>query len=419
MRILIVYSCLPLGGIETFLLRLIKQLKNKGFQVSVLFFSHKFDEKLYLELSSYAKIQHWDDFVYMPKFLKNTFPVFKLLFPLKVSKIKKDLLSDITHIHAPDINSLLFSSRLLNYNKNISCSTGVYHINEFNVNPFKTTYFGKQLIQFVSILPFQNILFFNEISKKVYNADFQNKFQDSLVAPIGIDLQKYEGSLAGIQNKRITSIGRLASWKTYNFYMIEVIEKLNKKNIFLTYESFGDGEQRTELEKLVKIKNLEKQIFFHNAISYDLFKQKIENSLLFIGSGTALIEASACGIPALIGVENLNEASTYGFLHNTTSYSYQEKQLDYPKNEIEYFIQKLLNQSPNEYKKECEKARDRATDFSIETSTTIFLDMIKNSKCWRIEMSWFKTLSFVISLIIHLLCTKIKKTYHLSFFNRL
>lgn len=419
MRILFVYSCLPLGGIETFFVRIIKQLQAKNICVSVLFFSHKFDDNLIQELKQFATIYHWDDYVYMPKYFKNVFPIFKLLFPLRIKKIKNDLLSSTTHCHAPDTYSILFSFRLLNGNKNVPITTGVYHINEYNIKRFENYSFCKKLIQILQKIPFQNILFFNEISQEFYNSVYDKKFQASIVAPIGVDLTKYEGQFSGMQNNKIVSIGRLTAWKTYNFQMIEIIKKMNSQGIFLTYESYGDGEERENLENLVKKENLQNQIFFHKSIPYHLFKDTISNSLMFIGAGTALIEASASGIPALIGIENETKAISYGFLHDTKSYSYQEKGSNETTDNIENYISKLLNQTPIEYNNECQKARNRALDFSIKTSTTLFLKMLNESRFWKVKFSWLNRLQFIISLNIHLFLSKLKRTYSTSFFRRL
>jgi len=419
MRILFVYSCLPLGGIETFLVRIFKQLHAKNIAVSVLFYSHKFDEKLIQELKQYATIYYWDDYVYMPHFLKNVFPVIKLLFPLKINKIQKDLLASTTHFHAPDTYSILFSTRLLRGKKNIPITTGVYHINEYNIKRFENYFFGKKLVQMLRILPFQNILFFNEISQNLYNSVYDKKFAVSTIAPIGIDLSKYEGSFSGIQNNKIVSIGRLTTWKTYNFQMIRVIKKMNNLGFFLTYESYGDGEERENLENLVKKENLQNQVFFHSSIPYHLFKETIDDSLMFIGAGTALIEASASGIPSLIGIENEQQAISYGFLHETKSYSYQEKELYNATDNIENYILKLLNQTPAEYKNECQKARNRAEDFSIQTSTVLFIKMLNESRFWKFKLNWLDILFFIISLNFHLFFSKLQGNYSSSFFRRL
>jgi glycosyltransferase involved in cell wall biosynthesis len=419
MRIVFVYSCLPLGGIETFFVRIIKQLQAKNISVSVLFFSHKFDENLLQELQQFATVYHWDDYVYMPKYFKNIFPIFKLLFPLRINKIKKDLLTSTTHFHAPDTYSMLFSFRLLNDNMEVPVTTGVYHINEYNIKRFQNHSFGKKLVRILQKIPFQNILFFNEISQEFYNSVYDKKFQASIVAPIGVDLTKYEGQFSGNQNNKIVSIGRLTTWKTYNFQMIEIIKEMNNRGIFLRYESYGDGEERENLENLVKKDNLQNQIFFHNSIPYHLLKDTISNSLMFIGAGTALIEASASGIPALIGIENESKTISYGFLHDTKSYSYQEKGSNETTDNIENYIIKLLNQTPTEYNNECQMARNRASDFSIETSTTLFLKMLNDSKFWKVKLSWLNSLEFIISLNIHLFYSKLKGVYLSSFFRRL
>ncbi|MFC4817388.1 MULTISPECIES: glycosyltransferase [unclassified Flavobacterium] len=419
MRILFLYSCLPLGGIETFLVRMIKQLHNRNIQVTVLFFTTKFDEGLLNELKSYATVYHWDDYVYMPVFFRKTFPILKLLFPLKVRKFKNDILSDITHIHAPDTNSMLFSARLLKLKPGINITTGVYHINEFNVKDFTGSFFGKKINEFLRKLPAQNITFYSEMSRAFYETDYDQKFGGSNIVPIGINLEKYEGSQSGVQNKRIVSIGRLTAWKKYNFQMIEIIKSMNSQGVALHYDSYGDGIERENLEEIVKNENLQSQIKFHPGVPYHLFKETINDSLMFIGAGTALIEASACAIPALIGIENEQEPITYGFLHDTHTYSYQEKGLDYSVNAIETYIFKLLNQSSEEYQAECDKARKRAFAFSIQKSEEIFCKMINDSKNFNFKLNWADSLFFVISLSIHLMMSKIKGTYELSFFKRL
>ena len=417
MRLLIVYTCLPLGGIETFIVRLVKNLRASNISVTILFFSNKFDQNLLQELKSYSTVYHLDDFIYTSSIFNRIPPVFKLLFPLKIKKIKNLVLKEVTHIHAPDTYSLFFSKRI--GAKNIPITTGVYHINEYNIQTYKNTFFAKKIIDILEKLPHQNILFFNEISQKFYNSIFHQKFTKSLLAPIGVDLKKYDGGFSGIQNSRIVSIGRLSSWKTYNFSMIQVIKNLNKQNIFLTYESYGDGDQREELEDLVKRENLQDQVVFNSGISYQLFKDKIDNSIMFIGAGTALIEASACGIPSLIGIENESFPVSYGFLHDTNSYSYQEKELNHKVDTIENFILKLLNLKKEEYICECIKARKRASDFSMDKSTTVFIEMLKQSQVTKNSFNWWIYFFIVISLINHLIRSKITRTYHLSFFNRL
>lgn len=419
MSILFIYSCLPLGGIETFIVRMSKYFSLKGIRVSILFFSDNFSTDLYSDLSLYADIYHWRDFVYLPKVCDKLPVLLRLLLPIKLDKIKKKLLNDITHIHAPDVNAILFSYRLLSLleTSKIILTTGIYHINEFNLSKCNNVYFGRVLNSIIQTIPKENIIFFNEISASVYSTKFQRDFFSSVISPIGVDIEKYKGVYSGLQNNRIVSIGRLAKWKKYNYHMIEVIQNLNARGIYLEYHCYGDGEEKDNLVNIVRSLGLEKQFFFLGNIAYDDFKRKIDNSLLFIGAGTALIEAAACGVPALIGIENDELAGTFGFLHETEGFSYQESELNLTKKDISVYILNLLGMTESEYWEECKKSRLRATDFSMDTTFVNFTTMLRHSYYWHIPS--ILLLVYILSLCSHFVIRKITNTYSASFFKRL
>ena len=230
-----------------------------------------------------------------------------------------------------------------------------------------------------------------------------------------VDTIKYEGTYSGCQNNKIVSIGRLTKWKTYHYHIIKVIRTLKEKGIYLEYHSYGTGEELKNLINYVDENDLEKQVFFNENIQYDLFKETIDGSLMFIGAGTALIEASACGIPSLIGIENESEAVSYGFLHNTTSLSYQENELTLPKYPIENYILHLMNTNHDEYLQECTKARIRSQDFSMQSTYSKFINFLNESVSWNLNLSYLSSFYFFVSLccywIYENLITKNNKNY--------
>ena len=420
MKLLFVYSSFTLGGIETFILRLTKEL-HKENDISVLFFSdkHSFNKELFEELSSYAKIYFWNDFITIPEFLKTKHPLFRLQFKISNHELFQNLISEADYIHAPDTYSLLFALKIAKTaNKKIFISTGVYHINEYLIQDFKKYYFGKKILQMLSNIGAGNILFFNEISREEYSKKIKPAFNDSLVAPIGVDLTDYKDLVLGKKNNRIVSIGRLTSWKTYNFSMIEVIYELKKRGYQFFYYSFGDGDKLEEINGLVKKYELEDQVFFNKSVNYNLFKETIANHLLFIGAGTALIEASAAGVPALIGIENCNEATTYGFLQDTDTYSYQELQLHYEKKKIIDCILKLYESTDSEYSQICQDSKIRANDFDIKKTKELFLKMLENNQIWQQDFKINNTL-FFISLLLNFFFSRVIKITKRNFFDRL
>lgn len=419
MRLLIIYTNLPIGGIETFIVRLAAALKKKSIQVDVLFFSNKFDDNLLQQLKCDATIHYWDDYVYFPHFSKSLKPFMKLLVPIKIRKLRL-LFKSVTHIHAPDMLSILFYSRLNKIFKEVSISSGIYHINEFLVSSFKKHYFARLIYNFIAKLPVNNMLFFNEICFEEYNKQFNQNFNEKLISPIGVDIKNdnLNNNIAGIQNNRIVSIGRLAKWKTYNFHIIEVINELKQRGIELTYDSYGDGELRLDLEKRVKEKNLENNIKFHGGIPYANFNNIISKSFVFIGAGTALIEASSLGLPAVIGIENENEPLTYGLLSDTNTYSYQENSLKLPRKKITDIILELLSMTKEEYELVCEKAKIRALDFDMNITTDKFIFLMTESEKLNYKLNYLKICLFVLSLQFHKFKCKLSKS-DISYFNRL
>lgn len=420
MKVLFVNDNFKTGGVETFMLRLAQNFNQREIKPIFLSQSYIFDKEIINRLNLVAQVYFWDDYLYFPNFLLRKIPpIVKVLLPIKKKKLSKELLSDLTHIHATNINSLIYSNRILSFLKKetIGFSIGVYHINEYNILRYKENYFLRKLKNMLENFSSKNFIFFNEISREYYSKLYGRHLLESPLGPIGIVVQERLQNL-GKKCNRIVSIGRLTSWKTYNYHMIDVIDSLKKKNIIVNYVSYGEGDQKDSLEKRVKELNLESQIVFSPAISYNTFYDVIANSLMFIGAGTALIEASSAGIPALIGIENLdkNNPKSYGFLHDLKSYSYQELELDFERKDIQHYIENLLDTTDCEYAALCEKAKKRARDFDIAKTSSIFHTLIANGISIKSTFSYWETVFIVLNMIIY-------KFYHRyndnQFFKRL
>lgn len=412
MKILFVNNSLDQGGIETFMIRIASHVKEG--ELSILLFSKVYDIELLKDLKKNATVYFLDDFIYGSKIIAKFPFLIKVILPFKKSKLIKEVLSEIDHIHAPDMNSVLFANRILSYcKKSITYSLGVYHINEYNFTKYKHLYFVKQFINLIKGLNYSNFLFFNEISRNLYASIYSQSLMKCDPVPIGIELKKYEGNPVGKKSKRIVSIGRLSEWKTYNYHMILTLKYLKENGYDFYYDSYGDGVERNNLEKVVKKLGLENEIKFHPSILYKDFKSKIADSLLFIGAGTALIEASACGIPALIGIENLDKDKpfSYGFLHQFEGLSYQEIQLNLPKITIYNHIINLWGLSDKDYLLECNLAKQRANDFDISKTIIKFVALAKNSKPPLIKFDYLQLLFIVSLMTFHKITNQSKDSY--------
>ena len=98
------------------------------------------------------------------------------------------------------------------------------------------------------------------------------------------------------QNK-IIAIGRLTKQKNFSF-LIDCFSNLVKKHKSLTLHILGDGDQKKNLKKLIKSKNLSDKIFLHG--HKDNINEYLQKSFCFVLSslwedpGFVIIEAAMC-----------------------------------------------------------------------------------------------------------------------------
>lgn len=361
---LIVASSLTFTGGTTFLIRLSKYYSKQGKKLGVLLLENDADPLMLKELNKYSEIYYLENYLKSPL---NSFKKIRFLslFLPTSHKDLKELFYSYGSVHVMGLIGLMFiSTKLKALSINLKVSVAIYHQNEFMFRGANTYFTNKIINVFLKINP-ENILFFNEENKNSYSLFFKRKFDKSLVIPIGIEIQKK--SLKLIQKSRsyrIVSIGNLYKFKTYNLHMIDIFPELLKINSNLTYEIYGEGPLDSEiLDKITKL-GLEKYVFLNKQIKYSNFSSTIKNALLFVGSGTALLEAAAVGVPSLIGVESLNVPKTYGFISDVKGFSYNEKNIDAPMFLIEDKIKSLLN-DPDYCKLISEECLEKARTFSV------------------------------------------------------
>ena len=368
-NILFVYGGLPLGGIETFLIRMSKYFHGQNVSITTLFLTHNGDAKLFYELSKFSKIVYLDEIKYSlsPYFCHGP-TILNLLTPLHKELVAGKLGLNYDHIHALDTFSLLMAKRILKFYPGTKLSCGVYHDQEYDFKHLNKTYFGRRLSEIVDSVPPENVIFFNDHSPQVFAKTYQKDFSGSLVVPIGIDTNTFTMRELRPRTGTVTSIGRLVPFKSYNIHAIHAVKGLRDRGIMLDYEIYGSGESRQLLEAMIQDLDLQGQVTLKGDMDYSNFASVVDGSLAFIGSGTALIEASACGVPAIIGIEGETAGKTYGFLHQIKGLAYHDQNLDFELTSIEERLEYLVTCSVSEYEADCHKAHLRAKDFSIENT---------------------------------------------------
>lgn len=389
-------NALPVNGGTTFLIRACRELHRRGEKAAVLVMFPIVDKKLREELERYAFVFDLRDYLYDRGFL---FRAQLMTFaPINWTSLVNVLKPFGTTVHVMGVFGLLFASRLARRLSGICVTVGVYHQNEYLFET-QNTYFIRTFRKYFQAVPAKQFLFFNQANVKNYSIFFDRDFSASSVAPIGIDIaSELPKNLPEKVHGKLISVGNLVNFKTYNGHIIRIVAALIEHYPELHYDIYGAGPEETNLISLAESLGIKNRINFLGAMAYADFSKNVARGTLFIGSGTALVEAAALQVPAMIGIESIKQPETYGFLSDIEGYAYNEYLPDVPRIGMLSLIEKVL--ADQSFATDIAVAcRGKAKEFSIEStintmknlndSATVEFSAMNKFNCVRLFFSFF------------------------------
>lgn len=355
-------NVLVMNGGTTFILRMAREYHRQGRRCAVLLLSDRCDPELVDELGRFADIiRLWNFLPERGRLFRSLLGVFA---PLTFSDLEEALLPYGKHIHAMSVFGLILGKRLVAERPNWKLSVGVYHQNEFMFRP-PPFYFAHQAIAQFRSMPAESVIFFNEFSRDNYRQHFGNDdYYQSTILPIGVSIDQPPVPLNNSPRQRIVSIGNLEHFKTYNSHMVEIVAELADKYPNLRYDIYGKGPSEQSLVSLIHNLGIADRVSLHGTLDYARIRETIAHADLFVGSGTALIEAAAVGRPALIGIKSIDHPETYGFLCDAKGYSYNENNPFEPKVPIIELVDRIFS-DPNYWAEVARKCAHKAHEFSV------------------------------------------------------
>jgi len=227
----------------------------------------------------------------------------------------------------------------------------------------------------------ESIIFGNTATKNHHSKKLNFNFDASPVIRLFIDLDKYKfKDRVNLPRTKIVSIGRLVSYKTYNFSMLTVIKNLKSAFFPLQWHIYGDGDLTERLNREIMHLNLENSVFLHGPINYSKFEDVLEDAFLFVGTGTSLLEAAACGVPALTAIEYCSDPLTYGNISNIKGIDMFEKNLNIPIYKLEECIKKILTLPSAEYATLQRCDFNKSTEYSGGAIISKYIKVFEHTK---------------------------------------
>lgn len=184
--------------------------------------------------------------------------------------------------------------------------------------------------------------------------------------PLPVDLKPFRDIERRPKPYKIVSVGRLDDYKTYNLFMPAIIRRLVDQGFDMSYEIYGEGVFRPQIEALVEELGLKERISLMGYLPYAQFPEVLEEAYAFIGMGTAAIEAAAAGVPTIYSAPRDMAGVTHGLLHRfdlTELGGFAEE--TNPTLKVKDVLRGLLNLETEQYKLECQKSHDSMELYSM------------------------------------------------------
>lgn len=368
-------SDLQIQGGTTFVKRFSKYARSKNKKILIFCLTNNVNEIIYSKILETADVVFLKDYIKQPPFIRKTNQL-SLFFPLRKKQINE--LLDGTHIHILGVFGLYFLSRLSDIIPNSSYSIGLYHQNEFKIDK-RTDYFSLYLSRLIRNINPNQIIFFNDNTKCKFGEIWDIDTNLSIITPIGIEIGVSEPKKREGMKYKLVSVGNLVGFKSYNKIVISLLPELIKKYPLIQYNIIGDGPELKLLSTLCDELNIKDKIIFHGALPFDDAMKIVEESDVFIGSGTAILESSIRYIPSIIGVECELEPYTYGFIYHVKGLDYNEKISNLERFKMIDCINDVLSSDSN-WLNASTLCNKKASEFSIEKTYNDFFEVISSIK---------------------------------------
>ena len=364
-NVLLVYTHLRTGGIETLIVRMANWLSRHGLNVTLFL----------LEPGELLELLDKDIRVIVC-------PVGNRFFAPHIGrKHVHELDTDFDLIYSYGPEGCYIASFIYKYN----CSArppvflnGVYHPYEFALDGGVSVSDRIRINFYNDYLSDSAKLFMSEPVRSGNELIIGRELPDSKIWPLPVETRPYDRNRKPLKNK-IVSVGRFERFKTYNLHMIDVMEELLNTGYDVHWDVYGYGTLETEMKNKIKEKNLCDRISLKGVLPYDELTKTLSTAQVFVGVGTALIEAGFCGVPCVVGIDNDEGALSYGGLYELPYFACGERLSANAKTtSIVNAIRRILEMDASRYEAECYKTYQYVQAYSMNSLMKEFLDYAEN-----------------------------------------
>lgn len=384
MRILFIIGQVALGGIETYSLRMCRELHRRGHKLDIWFVKPGGDPALLREFEHVAEV----------RFLSRWLPV--PFFPLAPA-----VPTDCDLIFTTGRLSLIFGTLALRPPHCPPLVAGVF--SQWEYSGVADDYKSRLSHRILDQIGLRNVVFCTEGCRVFHAPTLGPDIVSSIVSPLLIQLPDQPPARRSARPKgtplRIVSIGSFTPFKTYNFTLPSTIADLRKSGIPAEWTIYGDGMELSRIQQAITQAGVEDCVHLAGKLDYARFAEVVGQADLYIGAGTTLIEASALGVPSLVALDDNPEPTTPGFFADRTgTFTSDWADDDHPipfKNAIATFA----GLSEEARQSLADRSMARAQSYSIDRAEREIQHIIANAKASCARLGILARLQYSLGVV--------------------
>jgi glycosyltransferase involved in cell wall biosynthesis len=239
-------------------------------------------------------------------------------------------------------------------------------------------------------LPVENLMFATDGMARQTGDCAGRDLRTSPVLPLAIDTHRLRPpAVREVDRRKIVSVARLVPYYTHHRLMVHVIRQLRDAGHDFAYHAYGDGDDRASLEAEARKLGVGDSVVFHGSVPYERFAEVVMDAFAYIGMGTALIEAAACGVPALVAIDMSSRPNTYGFVQDTEGNDLGGYVQGHPEQPIAERLLWLASLDEEGYRRAGAASRRRAEEFDTSVLVPRLVDILTAAKPVSLRLSWW------------------------------
>lgn len=178
-----------------------------------------------------------------------------------------------------------------------------------------------------------NLFFMNEECRSTHSARWKRNLSSSPILSLPISYQERKWVCRRSETLHVVSVGRLVNFKSYNLGIAKIVSECRERGVHLRWAIYGEGPLEDQMRHEISRLGVQDKIVFFGSLSYEMYSETISKYDIFVGMGTAALEASMLGVPTICATVD-EPSSSYGYIYELPFGNVGEKIYGRPTNPI-------------------------------------------------------------------------------------